>query len=1060
MLLSPSSSSAQLLSPPQPQQCRPLTLTLLDAAAEEEPLAAGAIPPAQSWFAQHYSPPTDAQKRYAAQLQRAQERKARAKLDGGAAAGGGAMDGNVFAEPLALAGLQLRSVGLQEGSPRDASRPTGKESSAVPSFIPLSELDDSAASHAKVEQMYQASSVARLGGAAASPDAQQRAEVLAGDAELLVVQQLISSQGTPANKARTLVAVNSAAARAAMPPGRPRPLHDVTADMRNEQVLSPTSRELQQRIDQGPDTPRRVGSMLESPRSARAADGETGAKSGPSSARGTPLPSLSEIHAAKVAKAEKAAERLSARRLNYTIGDEEEPPFMSQERKSGGADGDGAGSEGGGVQGDKSHRSSDDESEEEAVETLGGLLTQDPFVLEQRRRARAAAKAERKASAARTEAARAAIRAAQAAGGHGSHPSSARGRTPRSARGALLPNRPVGDASSKPKAAAPAVTDPAHAVVGGTTATPSWSNVQMSESLLYRVVHCMMGFVRRESDALRLLDCGALELLCGLINHPVYDLSYHALLLLTTLTTRFASAPSAPGEDHGESGDGGGGGGRGAVLLRMLEVLERTHLDAKAWLGISIVLPNSSPLAPKGSNTAPPTTTGTAVKTFAGSRAGFPWPTLDSLVSSCADFLRVDLSFKATGAAGTASSSLNPSPPLRDARSPLAFQLLVNLCQDPKGRGYSAVQRHSLWYENVLADVLAHPSLRDLEERQQRYARLNGLASTLSSTSTSLAGSMLNSPIHHHAKSAGPSSLATSPSAASLAQQRRPSGMMNTLAVSASAKALRPSSPAGSLMARSESRQSLLQRGQSTASHGTGRSPNRTPSAGTPSGAGSSTRKFFAGPIPRPSTAHSGAPSPMLRSRALGSGAGGVISVAQFGGHWTSQGGVPFDRHYGGAAGFPLYQNPSGGGASGSVAASAAASPSTGLDWELPSASTPGSTELLSLLSESQLCTQPVSLRVCDLKSCALVEHVSESFVLCPRCQQVAYCSTEHRRLAWRSWHKRVCSVTKKRVMKPGQSLRYPVHQVHRLHSGIPMGAKAALMRDEIHSEPAVTSMV
>jgi hypothetical protein len=111
-------------------------------------------------------------------------------------------------------------------------------------------------------------------------------------------------------------------------------------------------------------------------------------------------------------------------------------------------------------------------------------------------------------------------------------------------------------------------------------------------------------------------------------------------------------------------------------------------------------------------------------------------------------------------------------------------------------------------------------------------------------------------------------------------------------------------------------------------------------------------------------------------------------------------------------------------------------------------------------VSDGLLTTQPVSLRVCGLKSCTAVEHVSDSFVTCPRCQQVAYCSAEHRTLSWRSWHQRVCSVTHKKVQKPGQTVRYPVRQVQRLHSGTPLGIKASLLSDEIQHYPAVTRLV
>ena len=128
-----------------------------------------------------------------------------------------------------------------------------------------------------------------------------------------------------------------------------------------------------------------------------------------------------------------------------------------------------------------------------------------------------------------------------------------------------------------------------------------------------------------------------------------------------------------------------------------------------------------------------------------------------------------------------------------------------------------------------------------------------------------------------------------------------------------------------------------------------------------------------------------------------------------------------------------------------------------GLDWELPCASAPGSTEPLSLVSEGLLSTQPVCLRVCDLRSCGAVEHVRDSFLQCPRCQQVAYCSSAHRSLAWRAWHQRVCSVTRKKEMKPGQTLRYPVRQLQRLHSGVPVGLKASLASAEMQHYPAVT---
>jgi hypothetical protein len=164
---------------------------------------------------------------------------------------------------------------------------------------------------------------------------------------------------------------------------------------------------------------------------------------------------------------------------------------------------------------------------------------------------------------------------------------------------------------------------------------------------------------------------------------------------------------------------------------------------------------------------------------------------------------------------------------------------------------------------------------------------------------------------------------------------------------------------------------------------------------------------------------------------ASGASSTDIVPVAPFGGHWSAQGGVPLERHYAGGTGFPLH----------------AGAPGSGLDWELPSASSGGSTELLSLLADAQLATQPVALRVCGLASCSAVEHAQGSFVLCPRCQQVSYCCAAHRRLAWRSWHERVCSVTKRKVQGENQTVRYPVRQVERrMHSTLPAAVRHELL--------------
>lgn len=171
-----------------------------------------------------------------------------------------------------------------------------------------------------------------------------------------------------------------------------------------------------------------------------------------------------------------------------------------------------------------------------------------------------------------------------------------------------------------------------------------------------------------------------------------------------------------------------------------------------------------------------------------------------------------------------------------------------------------------------------------------------------------------------------------------------------------------------------------------------------------------------------------------------------IIPVRSVGGHWnTLAGGLPYDRFYPGGSGLPAFP--------GTDLAGLRTKASAGLDWQVASAAHPGSTELHDLLAESQLSTQSVGLRVCDLRSCAAVEHVAGSFVTCPRCRIAAYCCLEHRALAYRSWHDRVCSVTRRKVMKPNQTLRFPVHQVKRLHSGLPGAVRAELLREDEQGE-------
>lgn len=178
-----------------------------------------------------------------------------------------------------------------------------------------------------------------------------------------------------------------------------------------------------------------------------------------------------------------------------------------------------------------------------------------------------------------------------------------------------------------------------------------------------------------------------------------------------------------------------------------------------------------------------------------------------------------------------------------------------------------------------------------------------------------------------------------------------------------------------------------------------------------------------------------------------------VVPVRPFG-SWGPTGGQVFDRYFPGGVGFPAYASGSGAGAVGGGSEPSPAS-KAGLDFELdPSAAVAGSTELMELLADSQLSTQPVGLRVCGLASCSGVEHVAGTFLLCPRCRLSSYCCDEHRRLAWRSWHERVCCVTKRPVMKSNQTVRYPVKAQRRLHSGIPRGLRLELLGERKEEQP------
>jgi hypothetical protein len=75
---------------------------------------------------------------------------------------------------------------------------------------------------------------------------------------------------------------------------------------------------------------------------------------------------------------------------------------------------------------------------------------------------------------------------------------------------------------------------------------------------------------------------------------------------------------------------------------------------------------------------------------------------------------------------------------------------------------------------------------------------------------------------------------------------------------------------------------------------------------------------------------------------------------------------------------------------------------------------TSGSGELVDHIASTFQVKQCTSLKRCNLKSCGLVERVAGSFQACRRCLSVAYCCTEHQRVAWQAWHSKECRIAKK----------------------------------------------
>jgi len=245
----------------------------------------------------------------------------------------------------------------------------------------------------------------------------------------------------------------------------------------------------------------------------------------------------------------------------------------------------------------------------------------------------------------------------------------------RSASSALSPRWMRRTSSSRPTPRAPtvplsaALPVSASAVFSGKLLQSAQTLFNLSETLLYRVVLCLFAFCRTQSAASRLLACGGIDLLVGLLNHPSYLLSLHALHLLSLLASRFDKS----------------------FLVALVKCMTRTHVTP-VWMGVS------------GGYAAD------------GSIIALPWGTLHSLVETCADWVRVDQNQKG-GVKRTAdekaattflSDSFVPPSPGREGRSALAFSLLVSLCADPTGRGVAAVRAVSAWHTNLLPEVLAY----------------------------------------------------------------------------------------------------------------------------------------------------------------------------------------------------------------------------------------------------------------------------------------------------------------------------------------------------------------
>ena len=1009
----------KLALPPPPQESTSLALMSPEQLRElglgpvtaRDALESSAIPPAQSWFAQHYTPPTLEQRQYVEALAKAQESKIKAKSH--------------HRNQLSVSDAQTHATLAAAGM--------------APPFTPIAAFDGSARMEAHAESLYRNSGVHRIGGQGGSTRMSLSASVDSADPNALVVAAILSGASTPANKARTVYAINTAAATAASPN---RTAEELEASHRTDVVLSPTSRSLQRRID----ALSARSSAQSSPMSKQYSRRLTTNSVVPALALDGILSASQDNGGARTVKFDfdGGAEATSARLLKDSTASS-----MRTTRSSP------TGSPS--LDGQRPEASSDED--EDGALGMDGMLQEDPTVRAMHLAAKATARAERKAAQARTEEARQKVRNSSSPPTRRSHRS-----TPSDA--------PFEPASAAAQSAAAANTSQPTSVIGGST--PSWADIALSESLLYRILHCFMGFTRREEDARKVLHSGALDLLVGLVNHPVWDISYHALQVLTMLSTRFS-------EEY---------------LVAFMEVLTRKHLSP-GWLGVS--LESGGPWR--------------AGMTHKPDALGFPWPTLESLVCSCADFLRVDVTFRPGSRTKGSQDSKEPSntarrfpvggsdssallsppvaaPPTRDLRSALAFQLLLNLCQDPKGRGYAMVQRQCLWYENLLADVLSHPSLKDLEERQKRFQKIthhfgSAVAGVSANGENGGATSFYRFPMQQNfGGDDAPAAMAKMQQRAAsekqLAQQRRAHAMSSPSSSSSAASLGRPatpSSPARSTSPHSPHRQSsnqvllAAQRSKSSALlHAAAVGRPRTPgsSGGRPSTALSPHRRSATQPASMVASSGfvsggksaTGPDSSLVAAtrllvlspeeQALQSP---VVPVRPFG-HWNPTGGLVFDRYYPGGVGFPAYASGSGVGAVGGGSEASPAS-KVGLDFELdPSAAVAGSTELMELVAGSQLSTQPVGLRVCGLASCSGVEHVAGTFLVCPRCRLSSYCCDEHRRLAWRSWHERVCCVTKRPVMKPNQTVRYPVKPQRRLHSGIPRGLRLELLGERKEEQP------